>query len=65
MRLSVVDHGHAPEQSALLGEIRTSLMQPLGMLDDAKGEATPGWRHTNPVLLQAQGDASAMFAPTF
>jgi SAM-dependent methyltransferase len=54
-----------PMRAALLGEIRTTLMQSLAAIDDAKGEATPGWRHTNPLLLQAQGDASAMFAPMF
>jgi hypothetical protein len=55
-----------PMRGALVGDIRTHLMQPLALLDSASGPAAAsGWRHTSPVLLQAQGDTSAGFAPMF
>ena len=56
-----------PMRAALQGEIRSSLMQPLSFLDACSGDgnAPAGWRHTNPALLQAQGDASAAFPPMF
>src|SRR5437868_7675399 len=55
-----------PMRAALLGDIRSTLMQSLAFLDSSteKGVA-PGWHHTNRTLLQAQGDGSAMFPPMF
>jgi SAM-dependent methyltransferase len=47
-------------RASLLGEIRSVLMQPLAFLDRAKDPAQ-GWNHTDPMLLQAQGDWSGMF----
>ena len=56
----------APMRSALLGDIRAQLMQALAFLDSSKGSTIstgPAWHHTDAALLQAQGDASAVFAP--
>ena len=44
-----------PMRASLTGDIRSQLMQPLSFLD---APAQPGWSHTDPRLLQAQGDAS-------
>jgi SAM-dependent methyltransferase len=53
-------------RAALLGDIRSHLMQPLAFLDSARDPAPQkGWRHTDPVLLQAQGDASGALGPMF
>jgi SAM-dependent methyltransferase len=52
-----------PMRAALIGDIRANLMQAMAFLDSSSGGATSGWRHTNAALLQAQGDASAGFAP--
>ncbi len=50
----------------MAGDIRSHLMQALAFLDSSSGEApSPGWRHTDRALLQAQGDASAGLAPMF
>lgn len=56
-------YARAPLRTDLLGEIRSMLMQPLAYLDAATGP-TParGWYHTDPRLLQAQGDSSVGFA---
>lgn len=56
-----------PMRSALSGEIRSNLMQPLWLMDAAKqpAPAAPGWRHTDRRILQAQGDASGAFPPMF
>src|SRR5262249_42259784 len=41
-------------------------MQALAFLDSsARKDARPGWHHSDPVLLQAQGDSSTMFPPMF
>lgn len=53
-----------PRRAALHGDIRANLMQALAFLDASRGErATAGWLHTDPALLQAQGDASSALAP--
>lgn len=55
-----------PARAALAGEIRSTLMQALAFLDSASDKAaSPGWRHTQAALLQAQGDASGGFPPMF
>lgn len=52
-----------PVHNALAGDIRSHVMQPPLFLDSARGTApTTGWRHTDPRILQAQGDASAQLA---
>jgi len=53
----------SPMRGALAGDIRTTLMQALALLD-ASRDAQPsrGWQHTNPALLQSQGDASSALA---
>lgn len=45
----------------LQGELRSNLMQALALMDAPRA----GWRHTDPGLLQAQGDNSAGLAPFF
>lgn len=53
-------------RKSLMGDCRSSLMQPLGYLDEAGQAAAPvGWTHTEAALLQAQGDASSGFAVGF
>ena len=48
-----------PMRASILGDIRSTLMQALAMLDaSAAPRVEHGWRHTNAALLQAQGDAS-------
>ena len=55
-----------PMRAVLEGDIRSTLMQTTALLDSAGDpHPLPGWRHTSAALLQAQGDASAMFAPMF
>jgi hypothetical protein len=62
----VVPLSQPPFRTAMQGDIRTHLMQVLAFLDSATAKApNPGWRHTDRALLQAQGDASAQFAPIF
>ena len=52
-----------PRRTAFIGEMRSTLMQTLAAVDAASGGAPArGWYHTDPRLLQAQGDASANFA---
>lgn len=52
-----------PMRAALEGDIRSQLMQSLAYLESSSSaEVSPGWAHTDPALLQAQGDASAVFA---
>jgi precorrin-6B methylase 2 len=46
--------------ASLRGEIRSTLLQALTLLDAPK---TVGWRHTDRALLQAQGDASMGLVP--
>jgi hypothetical protein len=53
-----------PMSISLLGDIRSTLMQPVAFLDAARAAAPrAGWDHTDKTLLQAQGDASAGLAP--
>jgi 2-polyprenyl-3-methyl-5-hydroxy-6-metoxy-1,4-benzoquinol methylase len=55
-----------PMRASIQGEIRSVLMQSLAVLDNAvRKEPTNGWRHSDPVLLQAQGDSSAGFPAIF
>jgi SAM-dependent methyltransferase len=55
-----------PMRGAMVGEIRSSLMQPLALLESASGTAPrTGWVHTDKVLLQAQGDASSAMPGMF
>lgn len=57
----------SPGRVALRGDIRSQLMQALALLDVAggSGHAASGWTHTNPTVLQAQGDASMAMVPLF
>jgi len=52
-----------PGRTDLLGQIRSTLMQSRAYLE-AAARSTParGWYHTDPVLLQAQGDSSVGIA---
>jgi hypothetical protein len=66
-----------PLRASLQGDIRGTLLQALAFLDSATSQAADplrgvrptsptletGWRHTNRVILQAQGDASGGLAP--
>jgi Methyltransferase domain len=53
-----------PMRTSLQGDIRGTLLQALAFLDSATSPTLEqGWRHTNRVILQAQGDASAGLAP--
>jgi 2-polyprenyl-3-methyl-5-hydroxy-6-metoxy-1,4-benzoquinol methylase len=45
------------ERGAMLGEIRAALLQASGLACAA--QFSPGWTHTDPQMLQSQGDASA------
>jgi 2-polyprenyl-3-methyl-5-hydroxy-6-metoxy-1,4-benzoquinol methylase len=55
-----------PMRTSFLGDIRSMLMQPVAYLDAAAHRRpSAGWRHTDPVMLQAQGDASASFPGLF
>ncbi|MBX3190820.1 MAG: methyltransferase domain-containing protein [Labilithrix sp.] len=52
-----------PRSIALAGDIRSTLMQAVAFLDDCLSpRASRGWLHTNPAILQAQGDASSALA---
>jgi Methyltransferase domain len=54
-----------PMRAVFQGEVRATLMQVMAFLDSASDpRPLPGWRHTNAALLQAQGDASSMVAPS-
>jgi hypothetical protein len=53
-----------PMRTSLQGDIRGTLLQALAFLDSATSPTLEtGWRPTNRVILQAQGDASAGLAP--
>lgn len=56
-------YSRGPMRTGLLGEIRSTLMQSVAYVDAAT-QTTPtrGWYHTDPRLLQAQGDSSIGFA---
>jgi protein-L-isoaspartate O-methyltransferase len=59
----VVLHLEPPLRSALQGDYRSNLLQAAAYLRAATGpEVSSGWRHTDPMILQAQGDGSSMFA---
>jgi precorrin-6B methylase 2 len=51
-----------PLGASAAGEVRSQLMQAVALLDLSRGgaRAGDGWRHTDPALLQAQGDHSSM-----
>jgi SAM-dependent methyltransferase len=49
-----------PMQIAVAGDIRCTVVQSAMYLENTRAE--PGWRHTDPKVLQAQGDASAQLA---
>jgi 2-polyprenyl-3-methyl-5-hydroxy-6-metoxy-1,4-benzoquinol methylase len=52
-----------PMRTFVQAELRTSMLQPAAYVDAAaRGTPTRGWHHTDPRILQAQGDASAQFA---
>jgi ubiquinone/menaquinone biosynthesis C-methylase UbiE len=55
-------YAQPPALDALRGGIRSDLMQANAYLDSATRGARRGWRHEDPVLLQAQGDNSSQFA---
>ena len=62
----VMPFSQEPFRATLRGDLRTQLMQALAFLDASTGQApVTGWRHTDRALLQAQGDASAVFPPMF
>jgi SAM-dependent methyltransferase len=53
-----------PMRASLQGEMRSSLMQALALLDASKAAAPMlGWNHTDRAMLQSQGDASAGLPP--
>jgi predicted RNA methylase len=53
----------APEvRDGLRGDYRSALLQAAAYLRAARDPAQTGWHHTDPVILQAQGDGSSMFA---
>jgi SAM-dependent methyltransferase len=55
----VVPYLQQPMRASLQGDLRTTFLQALAFMDSAAaGHAERGWRHTNPAILQAQGDAS-------
>jgi SAM-dependent methyltransferase len=46
-------------RAAMLGDLRTPLLQAVALFDTtARKEAGTGWRHTDPAILQTQGDSS-------
>lgn len=52
--------GQPQPATAVAGDLRSSLMQALSLLDGARRDGpTTGWHHTNAAMLQAQGDASS------
>jgi len=62
----VVPVTQPPMRTSFLGEIRSMLMQPVAFLDAATHrQPSAGWRHSDPILLQAQGDSSAGFPGIF
>ncbi len=52
-------------RAALSGDYRSALLQASAYLRAAGDPASAGWRHTDPAILQAQGDGSSMFAAAF
>lgn len=62
---SVPPYTEAPMLPALCGDVRSALMQGAAYLDGARSVSGRAWRHTVPALLEAQGDASSLFASGF
>jgi SAM-dependent methyltransferase len=59
----VLPYLEPPRRTMLEGDYRSYLLQPAAYLRAAMTAPAPtGWAHTDPVILQAQGDGSAMFA---
>ena len=55
-----------PMRAGMQADLRSQLMQALTFVDAmATHDSSIGWRHTDPTILQAQGDASAGFPPMF
>lgn len=54
-----------PMQVAVAADIRCSVVQAALFLDGVRSTPTVGWQHTDPKVLQAQGDASAQLATAF
>jgi 2-polyprenyl-3-methyl-5-hydroxy-6-metoxy-1,4-benzoquinol methylase len=55
-----------PARGALAGEIRSSLMQAIALMDAAaRADAARGWRHVDEKLLDAQGAGSGGFPGMF
>ncbi len=53
-----------PMRAVILGDLRSPLLQAQAFYDGvARKEPATGWRHTDPAILQTQGDGSAMLAP--
>jgi SAM-dependent methyltransferase len=51
---------------AVIADMRAPLLQSLAFLDGvARKEPSTGWRHTDPAILQTQGDTSASLAMAF
>jgi precorrin-6B methylase 2 len=49
-------------RAVVRGDYRSALYQAAAYLRGASDPASAGWRHTDPLVLQAQGDGSSMFA---
>jgi 2-polyprenyl-3-methyl-5-hydroxy-6-metoxy-1,4-benzoquinol methylase len=49
-------------RTALSGDYRSALLQACAYLRGTGDPDQVGWRHTDPAILQAQGDGSSMFA---
>jgi SAM-dependent methyltransferase len=59
-------YGAGPRRAAIQGDVRGTLLQCLALLETARG-ATPrrGWSHTDPTILQTQGDMSGSLPGMF
>lgn len=58
----VLPHLEPGPRAVLRGDYRSYLLQPAAYLRAAAEPQAAGWRHIDPVVLQAQGDGSTMFA---
>jgi predicted O-methyltransferase YrrM len=52
-------------RAVIEGDARSQLMQAVAFLDSVTEQTSSGWQHTDPKVLQAQGDASAAIPPMF
>lgn len=52
-----------PARASFEGDLRTTLLQVLALVDGTRPGMKPGWAHTDRALLQTQGDASGMLPP--